>query len=378
MRTLLGLLPPLAGTVLLDGGSPRGMSVRGRARAMAYVPQVHTGTFAFTVDEVVLMGRTAHGGLFSRPGPHDRAVAAAMLERLGLAALAERPYTLISGGERQLALIARALAQEPRIVILDEPTASLDFGNQGKVMRTVRASPRRGWRWPSRRTIRTRPCATPTVPSSCGTAPASPRAPAPRCSTRRRLAALYRAPVEHVGGPGEARGVPAGVRTCGAGTWGETRISVPRVPRPVPLPHLRRKQVRHLEAASLQAVGEDAAVAVLGIALEAEEADRLLRERAWRSRRGPPCAAAVVRTSSQKIRGIRAELPARGRLAAGLRRAELAEMAVADLVLGKAGRAATFLEKPRLRERATARTSASERRRPRLSAVRKPSGSEPS
>jgi iron complex transport system ATP-binding protein len=88
---------------------------------------------------VVLMGRTAHGNLFSRPSAADRAVAARMLERFGIAPLAARPYTMISGGERQLVLLARALAQEPQFVVLDEPTASLDFGNQGKVMAEIRA-----------------------------------------------------------------------------------------------------------------------------------------------------------------------------------------------------------------------------------------------
>src|SRR5690349_347396 len=85
------------------------------------------------------MGRTAQGSLFSRPSAHDRAVAQAVLERFGIAALAGRPYTMISGGERQLVLLARALAQEPQFVVLDEPTASLDFGNQGKVLREIRA-----------------------------------------------------------------------------------------------------------------------------------------------------------------------------------------------------------------------------------------------
>ncbi len=85
------------------------------------------------------MGRTAHGNIFSRPTSTDRAVAAAAIARFGISALAERPYTLISGGERQLVLLARALAQEPQFIILDEPTASLDFGNQGKVMREMRA-----------------------------------------------------------------------------------------------------------------------------------------------------------------------------------------------------------------------------------------------
>jgi iron complex transport system ATP-binding protein len=138
IKTMLGLVPPQGGEVTLDGRPLTGFSIPERARLIGYVPQAHHGTFAFTAFEVVLMGRTAHGGLFARPSAQDRAVATAMLERMGIAHLAERPTTMISGGERQLVLIARALAQEPRFVVLDEPTASLDFGNQGKVMRQIR------------------------------------------------------------------------------------------------------------------------------------------------------------------------------------------------------------------------------------------------
>ena len=144
LKTLLGLVPPLAGEIRLDGAPLGRIGVRRRAGLVAYVPQVHAGTFAFTVEEIVLMGRSAHSGLFAAPTPRDRAVAREALERLGIAHLARRPYTMISGGERQLALIARALAQEPRVVILDEPTASLDFGNQGKVMREIGALARGG------------------------------------------------------------------------------------------------------------------------------------------------------------------------------------------------------------------------------------------
>jgi iron complex transport system ATP-binding protein len=144
LKTLLGLLKPKAGEVRLGDKPLDNYSIRERARVVAYVPQVHISTFAFTVETVVLMGRTAHGSLFSRPSGQDRAVAQAALERFGIAALANRPYTMISGGERQLVLLARALAQEPQFIVLDEPTASLDFGNQGKVMKEIRALAKSG------------------------------------------------------------------------------------------------------------------------------------------------------------------------------------------------------------------------------------------
>lgn len=139
LKTLLGLIDAKAGAVHLDGKPLAAFSIQQRARVIAYVPQVHTGTFAFTVETVVLMGRTAHGNLFSRPSARDFEVAASALERFGIGRLAQRPYTQISGGERQLVLLARALAQEPQFIVLDEPTASLDFGNQGKVMSEIRA-----------------------------------------------------------------------------------------------------------------------------------------------------------------------------------------------------------------------------------------------
>jgi iron complex transport system ATP-binding protein len=139
LKTLLGLLAPRAGEIRIMDRELADLPVAERARMIGYVPQVHTGTFAFTVETVVLMGRTAHGSLFAAPTKRDREISHVALERFGIDALAQRAYTEISGGERQLVLLARAFAQEPRFIVLDEPTASLDFGNQGKVMREIRA-----------------------------------------------------------------------------------------------------------------------------------------------------------------------------------------------------------------------------------------------
>lgn len=137
-KTMLGLLAPLGGEVLLDAAPLETLDRKERARRIAYVPQAHAALFPFTVRDVVLMGRAAQIAPFSAPGRNDREVAAAALERLGMAHLSDRPYTEISGGERQMTLIARALAQQPKVLIMDEPTASLDYGNQMRVLGHVR------------------------------------------------------------------------------------------------------------------------------------------------------------------------------------------------------------------------------------------------
>ncbi|MEO6268740.1 MAG: ABC transporter ATP-binding protein [Lautropia sp.] len=138
-RTLLGLLPPLAGTVSLDGAPMSALSRRAIARRIAYVPQAHSPAFPFTVNDVVLMGRTPHLGLFSRPGREDRRRVDAALSRLGIADLAGADYSRLSGGQRQLVLIARALAGDAAFLVMDEPTASLDYGNQSLVLKQIRS-----------------------------------------------------------------------------------------------------------------------------------------------------------------------------------------------------------------------------------------------
>ena len=137
LRTLLGLLPPLAGEVRCRGQNVAAWPRAAFARHVGYVPQAHAGLFPFTVEDVVLMGRAARVGRFAAPGAADRQVARRCLELLGIARLRASRYTAISGGERQLALIARALAQEPALLVMDEPTASLDFGNQIRVLEHI-------------------------------------------------------------------------------------------------------------------------------------------------------------------------------------------------------------------------------------------------
>jgi iron complex transport system ATP-binding protein len=138
-RTLLGLLHPLGGRAVLDGVAVDARSRTEMARLAGYVPQAHAGYFPFTVREIVLMGRTAHLGLFATPSSRDRAIADKALATLGIDHLGDRTYTRISGGERQLTLIARALAQESRLLVMDEPTANLDFGNQVRVLDRIKA-----------------------------------------------------------------------------------------------------------------------------------------------------------------------------------------------------------------------------------------------
>lgn len=138
-RTLLGLLPAISGEITLQGQPLHLLSRNQRARQLAYVPQSAPFAFAWRVLEVVAMGRAAHLGLLATPTRADETIALDCLDQLGIVALAQRVVSTLSGGERQLVLIARALAQRAQILIMDEPTASLDFGNQLRILDTVRS-----------------------------------------------------------------------------------------------------------------------------------------------------------------------------------------------------------------------------------------------
>lgn len=138
LRCIAGSLRLSEGTVLLGNQDTARFSVNELARKVAFVFQEHTVIFPFSVLELVCMGRTPYLGLFESPSAEDEQIAADALKSVGLFHLKDKPYSQISGGERQLALIARALTQQPRTLLLDEPTSHLDFGNQVLLLRIIR------------------------------------------------------------------------------------------------------------------------------------------------------------------------------------------------------------------------------------------------
>ena len=137
-KTMLGLLPAQSGHVSLGGSDLTSLSRPDIARRIAYVPQATTAPFPYTALDLVLMGRVAHRGLFAGPTQQDRVAAAHALSDLGIGHLRDRDVTRLSGGQRQLVMIARALAQAAPLIVMDEPTASLDFGNQVAVLQAIK------------------------------------------------------------------------------------------------------------------------------------------------------------------------------------------------------------------------------------------------
>ena len=144
-RCLLGFLKPVGGEILVDGTELTAYSRRELAKKLAYIPQSHTPAFDHTVLDSVLMGMTAQLRVFEQPGQAQREKAMQMLRALGMEKLSSRGCMKISGGERQLMLLARALVQDASMLIMDEPTANLDFGNQQRVLAQIRALTARGY-----------------------------------------------------------------------------------------------------------------------------------------------------------------------------------------------------------------------------------------
>lgn len=137
-RCCLGLLSPDQGAVKVAGRDVASLGIKGIARTIAYVPQEHKPKFPFLVREIVAMGRTPHMSGFFRLREEDMAAVDRAMGIAGISDLANEPYTALSGGQRQLAVLARALAQEAPLMLLDEPTSSLDFSNQMLVWQALR------------------------------------------------------------------------------------------------------------------------------------------------------------------------------------------------------------------------------------------------
>lgn len=137
IKCITGLLNLDNGNILVNGKNISEMVRTDLAKTMGYIPQSHSSTFAFSVFDMVLMGRAPHLTVTSVPGKKDVKIADKALERLGISYLKDKTYTAISGGEKQMVLLARVLAQEPELLLLDEPTSHLDFGNQIRTLNVI-------------------------------------------------------------------------------------------------------------------------------------------------------------------------------------------------------------------------------------------------
>ncbi len=137
LECVLGLLKLDEGEILIDGKNTARLKPSELARYAAYVPQLHEKTFPYKVLDFVLMGRAAHTKMLGSPGKADREIALNALDALRIADFRDRPYTQLSGGELQLVMLARALAQETPLIVLDEPTSHLDFKNDIAILETI-------------------------------------------------------------------------------------------------------------------------------------------------------------------------------------------------------------------------------------------------
>lgn len=142
---IANLLRPSSGTIRLSGKEMSKMSLREASKIIGYVPQTHTPAYGYAVRDFVVMGRAPHIGALSQPDDRDYSLVDEMLDEMGISHLADRPYTHLSGGERQQATIARAIVQQPDIILLDEPTNHLDYGNQLRTIKMVDKLARKGF-----------------------------------------------------------------------------------------------------------------------------------------------------------------------------------------------------------------------------------------
>ncbi len=138
-KALMRFLTPSAGKILWNGKNVCDLSLPAFSRVMSYIPQLHTPAFSYTVAQMAMMGRASHIPAFGAPGKNDEAIVESSLKKLDIFHLKDCVYTELSGGERRLALIARALCQQSQIIVMDEPSSDLDYANQQLVLQTVKA-----------------------------------------------------------------------------------------------------------------------------------------------------------------------------------------------------------------------------------------------
>lgn len=145
LSLMMGFMKPDAGRIEIEGQDITSLSAKQIAGKVGYVPQMHEATFDYTVKDFIMMGVAPEKGVFGKPSPEDEDRCYYVMEELSIAHLAERSYLQISGGERQQALIARAVMQDPKIILFDEPTAHLDYGNTYRTLQMVKAMAARGF-----------------------------------------------------------------------------------------------------------------------------------------------------------------------------------------------------------------------------------------
>lgn len=144
-QCILGLHSGYQGTITVNGDDVRSLGIRELARRIAYIPQTHSPVFNYTVFDIILMGTASQISEVSIPGKEQIKLAEDAITKLGIGHLKHRAYTRISGGERQLVMIARALAQKAKILVMDEPTSNLDYGNQIRILSQIKNLAKQGY-----------------------------------------------------------------------------------------------------------------------------------------------------------------------------------------------------------------------------------------
>ena len=145
LNCLTNILKPKSGQISIQGQNIANMGIGEISRLIGYVPQIHIPTYGFSVTEFVAMGLAPKIGFFSKPSKKDSIFVEEAMEKMEIYHLRDKPYTEISGGERQKATIARVLVQDPKMIILDEPTSHLDFGNQHRTVGLVKSLAEEGY-----------------------------------------------------------------------------------------------------------------------------------------------------------------------------------------------------------------------------------------